>query len=217
MLEIKLGQSKKQTVQTLIKWFDMPFNKFILPLVFIVFGILLGSISSNYLNTSQELEMHQYFSGFLNMVNLHTVDRGALFSQALNNNTKVFLLLLFMSISVIGIPFIYAIVAVKGFIVGFTAGIAFNVLEAKGLAVVLCLILPKEMILLSTYIVIAALSIALCSKMLHMILSIKKSGFEPEKNFIPKHMLKFIPCYMMIIIGCFFEAFVCPVLLKMVL
>ncbi|HBN83358.1 MAG TPA: hypothetical protein DDZ89_05890, partial [Clostridiales bacterium] len=88
---------------------------------------------------------------------------------------------------------------------------------AKGLAVVLCLILPKELILLSAYILIAALGVALCSKMIHMILSSKKNGFEPEKNFIPKHMLKFIPCYVLLIIGCFFEAFVCPVLLKMVL
>ncbi len=217
MLEIKLGKSKKLMLQMMLDRFNLPMNKLILPMVFIVFGILLGSISSNYLNASEELEMHQYFSGFLNMVNVQTVDRGALFHQALTNNTKVYLLLLFMSISVIGIPFIYAIIAVKGFIVGFTAGIAFKVLEAKGLAVVLCLILPKELILLSAYILIAALGVALCSKMIHMILSSKKNGFEPEKNFIPKHMLKFIPCYVLLIIGCFFEAFVCPVLLKMVL
>ncbi|HBN83357.1 MAG TPA: hypothetical protein DDZ89_05885, partial [Clostridiales bacterium] len=117
MLEIKLGKSKKLMLQMMLDRFNLPMNKLILPMVFIVFGILLGSISSNYLNASEELEMHQYFSGFLNMVNVQTVDRGALFHQALTNNTKVYLLLLFMSISVIGIPFIYAIIAVKGFIV----------------------------------------------------------------------------------------------------
>ena len=201
----------------LVEWFSIPFNKLLLPMMFIVLGILFGSISSNYLNGSQELEMDHYFTGFLNMVNFQTVDRTGLFSQALNNNTKVYLLLLFMSISVIGIPFIYAIVAVKGFIVGFTAGIAAKVLEVKGLAVILCLILPKELILLSTYMIIAALGVSLCSKMIQMILWKKRPGFELEKNFIPNHIAKFIPCYILLIIGCFFEAFICPVLLKMVL
>lgn len=217
MLEIKLEKTKKQMLQWLIQWFSIPINKLLLPMVFIMFGILLGSISSNYLNASQELEMDHYFTGFLNMVNLQTINRTGLFGQALANNTKVFLLLLFMSISVVGIPFIYAIVAVKGFIVGFTAGIVARVLETKGLAVILCLILPKELILLTTYMIIAALSVSLCSKMMQMILSKKRTGFEPEKNFIAKHMLQFIPCYLLLVIGCFFEAYICPVLLKMVL
>src|SRR5690554_2420670 len=108
-----------------------------------------------------------------------------------------------MSISVIGIPFIYAIMAVKGFIVGFTAGIAAKVLEAKGLAVILCLILPKELIFLSTYMIIAAIGVSLCSQMIQMILWKNKPGFEPEKNFITKHMIKFVPCYLLLIIGCF--------------
>ncbi|NLY96780.1 MAG: stage II sporulation protein M [Clostridiaceae bacterium] len=217
MQDMKINMFMNTLILRFLRMFDIPFEKMLIPVVFIVFGILLGCISSNYLNASRELEMERYFTGFVNMVGLQTVDRSALFARSFSVNTKVFLLLLFMSISVIGIPFIYAILAVKGFIVGFTAGITAKVLGAKGLAVILCLILPKELILLTAYMIIAVVGVSLCSHLIQIVLRRKSSGFEPDKYIITRHLTGFIPCYILLILGCFMEAYICPVLLKAVL
>ncbi len=214
MMEIKYNEKRKRLRSIIIEQFDLPILNIILPLMFIVFGILLGSISSGYLNISQETEMENYFIGFLNLVNRTTINRTELFQTALLNNTKVFLLLVFMSVSVIGIPFVYGILTVKGFIVGFTAGIITKTLSGRGVLMIVCLILPKELILLPAYMYIGALSVNLCSNMMHTIIKKKHLDLDYEKLGITKYMARFIPCYILILIGCFVEAYICPVLLK---
>lgn len=216
-MEITLEKSNKKRLQILWERFDMTFfDNLLIPFVLILFGIMLGSITSNTLNGSEELDMKKYFSGFLNMVKLQNVNKGALFHRTWMNNTKIYLLFCFMSVSVIGIPFIYATVAVKGFLVGFTAGTVFKVLGGKGFAPVLCLILPKELIFLTATMFMAAIGVSLCRNLIYTILPVKQ-GFEVKRNFIPEQLLKTIPCYGLLVIGCFFEAFICPFLLKLVL
>jgi len=130
-------------------------------------------------------------------------------------NAKIVLILLTLGVMIIGIPFIFAVIGIKGFIVGFSSGIIIKTLGFKGILFSLFALLPKEVLILPALIAIGVNGMNFSINII--------------KNKSIKHMFKenlktdfFAYCFvtlffsLFIILGTLVEAYITPVLIRII-
>jgi stage II sporulation protein M len=113
-------------------------------LVAFVIGVSAGAFTVNGLSTAQKDELTSYFQGFLGLLNNQSVDSSELFSTSLLENLKVVLVLWVLGVSIIGIPFIYLLIGIKGFVTGFSSGFIITAIGMKGVLFTLFAMLQKK-------------------------------------------------------------------------
>ncbi|MDD4495756.1 MAG: stage II sporulation protein M [Eubacteriales bacterium] len=123
------------------------FGKYMLLMLFFIIGIGLGAFTINGLSSVQRNELTNYMQGFLGLIDAQTIDTASLFRISAIYNLKIILVLWLLGATVIGIPFIFAVIGIRGFITGFTAGFIIRLLGVKGLLFTAIIVLLKEMII----------------------------------------------------------------------
>ena len=185
---------------------------FLLMMTFIV-GVSAGAFTVNGLSAMQADELNNYFHGFLQLLGNQTVDGNELLKIALVANAKLVAVLWMLGVTIIGIPFIFAITGIRGFITGFSSGFILKTLGAKGVLFTICSLLPKEIIIVPCTI---ALGVNGVNFSLNMIKSRSIKHFSKEslkKNFIAYCFITaFYSCF--IFAGILVEAYIIPVIVK---
>ena len=121
-------------------------NTYFILLMAFVLGVSAGAFTVNGLSSIQREELTNYFQGFLQLLDIQKVDSSELLSISLMENIKLIAILWVLGVSIIGIPFIFLLLGVKGFITGFCSGFIINVIGFKGVLFTLFTLLPKEII-----------------------------------------------------------------------
>ena len=129
-------------------------NAYIFLLMAFILGVSAGAFTVNGLSTMQRDELSNYFQGFLQLLNNQNMDSSELFSTAFMENLKLVGLLWILGVTIIGIPFIFIIMAVRGFITGFSSGFIISVLGFKGIIFSIFTMLPKEILIVPCLIAI---------------------------------------------------------------
>lgn len=129
-------------------------NAYIFLLMAFVFGVSAGAFTVNGLSAMQRDELTNYFQGFLQLLHNQNMDSSELFSTAFMENLKLVGLLWILGVTIIGIPFIFLIIAVRGFITGFSSGFIISVLGFKGIIFSIFTMLPKEILIVPCLIAI---------------------------------------------------------------
>lgn len=190
-------------------------NTYFFLLMAFIIGVSAGAFTVNGLSVSQREELTNYFQGFLQLLDNQKIESGELINIALAENAKVVAVLWILGATIIGIPFIYLLVGIRGFITGFSSGFIIETLGAKGLLFTLFGLLPKELIIVPC---IIALGVCGINFSLNIIKnrSIKRFSKESLKsNFIGYCMTTlFFSCF--IAVGILVEVYVTPVFIKMV-
>ena len=127
------------------------FGKYMLLMLFFIIGIGLGAFTINGLSSVQRNELTNYMQGFLGLIDAQTIDTASLFRISAIYNLKIILVLWLLGATVIGIPFIFAVVSIRGFITGFTAGFIIRLLGVKGLVFTAIIVLLKLNRILCSY------------------------------------------------------------------
>lgn len=187
---------------------------FMLFLAFLV-GLSAGAFTVNGLNTIQHDELLHYFQGFLQLLDSQSLDAGELLKVSLFENIRIILVLWILGVSIIGIPFIYLIIGVRGFITGFSSGFIIEALGTKGVLFSLFTLLPKEIIIIPC------------------IIALGVNGINFSLNIIKKKSIKsiwkenlrtsfFAYCFVTMFYSCFImggillEVYITPVLIKII-
>lgn len=129
-------------------------NLYFFLLLTFVLGVSAGAFTVNGLSVIQRDELNNYFQGFLQLLNNQTIESSELFSYGLVENMKLVGLLWILGLTIIGIPFIFLILGIKGFVIGFSSGFIINALGVKGLLFSAFSLLPKEIIIVPCLIAI---------------------------------------------------------------
>ena len=190
-------------------------NSYLMLLMAFVVGVSAGAFTVNGLSSIQKEELTNYFQGFLQLLDIQKVDSSELLSISLLENLKLVAVLWVLGVSIIGIPFIYLFMSVKGFITGFSSGFIINVIGLKGVLFTLFALLPKEIIAIPCIIALGVNGINFSLKII--------------KNKDIKHMSKeslkgsfFQYCFVTVFFSCFLfvgvlvEAYITPVFMRMV-
>lgn len=181
----------------------------------LVAGISAGTFTVNGLSSIQREELTNYVQGFLSLMDNQIIDSNELLRLAIIENAKIVLILWILGVMIIGIPFIFFIIGIKGFILGFSSGIIIKTLGFKGIIFSLFALLSKEIFILPA------------------IIAIGVNGMNFSINIIKnksiKHMFKenlktdfFAYCFvtlffsLFIILGALIEAYITPVLIRII-
>lgn len=193
---------------------------FFLLMAFIV-GVSAGAFTVNGLSAVQRDELTQYFEGFFKLLDYQSVDNGELLSISIRENVRIVLALWILGVSIIGIPFIYFVVGVRGFITGFSSGMIIEAIGLKGILFAVLALLPKEILIVPC---ILAMGVNGVNFSLNIIR--KRSGHrEPAAKHTSKESLKtsFLAYCMttgvlfsIIFIGMLLEAYILPVFIRII-
>jgi stage II sporulation protein M len=127
-------------------------NRYLLLLAAFVIGVSAGAFTVNGLSATQREELGYYIQGFLQLLNKQSVDSGELFRIALMENVKIIGALWILGVMIIGVPFIFILVGIRGFITGFSSGFLIMTLGMKGIVFFLISLMPKELLVIPSII-----------------------------------------------------------------
>ncbi len=139
-----LGETKRRI------WFDVMDNKaqYLLLVFFLLVGIAAGTFSVGNLEGGPKRELSEYINLLFTTVKYNSIDYFSIFISSFLQNTSFFAIIALFSVSVMGIPVIAAVLAVKGFCVGFTVGVlSLNIGAGGFFAIVACTFLPNLVLL----------------------------------------------------------------------
>jgi stage II sporulation protein M len=113
-----------------------------------IIGICAGAFTVNGLGAWQAQELKNYVEGFLKLLGNQEINNAELFKGGFIDNLKLAALLWGLGVTIIGIPFIFIAMGIKGFVTGFSTGFISSALGFKGVIFVLITVIPKEIIIL---------------------------------------------------------------------
>jgi stage II sporulation protein M len=113
-----------------------------------VVGICAGAFTVNGLGGLQAQELKNYVEGFLKLLGNQELNNAELFKRGFVDNIKVAVLLWILGVTIIGIPFIFIAIGIRGFIIGFSAGFISSAFGIQGVIFILLTVIPKEIIIL---------------------------------------------------------------------
>lgn len=123
-------------------------NRYLLLLAAFVIGVSAGAFTVNGLSAVQREELSYYIQGFLQLLDKQSIDGGELFSIALMENLKLIGALWILGVTIIGVPFIFILVGIRGFITGFGSGFLVMTMGMKGVLFFLITLMPKELLVI---------------------------------------------------------------------
>ena len=188
---------------------------FILVLAFVI-GISAGAFTVNGLTASQAQELKHYFSGFLQLYNNQIVDSSELLKIAVLENTKLVLLLWILGVTIIGVPFIFLLVGIRGFITGFSSGFIVETMGIKGVLFTLLALLPKELFIVPCFIALGVSGINFSQSIVKN-RSMKHISKESLKSKFAAYCAVTLFYSCMIFVGILIEAYITPVIIRIII
>ena len=197
---------------SLLKHFNENIFLYFLVLSVFVIGIVAGSFSIKILNQYQKEELTSYIQGFFTILNIEKIDNWLLFKNSLFSNLKTIFLLWVFGVTVIGIPFILGVLAIRGYILGFTVGFFISEFGFRGLILSISAILPQNVIMVPALMIIGVIS-------LNFSLTVFRRKKITISDFLRLFLVYTMIIYLLslfIVIGCFVESYINPVFLKVI-
>lgn len=191
-------------------------NMYLFLLMAFILGVSAGAFTVNGLSTMQRDELSNYFQGFFQLFNNQNMKSGDLFAISLLENLKLIGLLWVLGVSIIGLPFIFIVLGVRGFITGFSSGFIIHALGIKGLLFSGFILLPKEIVIIPCLIAIGVNGINFSLRIAKnkSIDEIQKSGL---KTAFVSYCLVTVLFSTIILAGILFDAYITPIFLRMIL
>lgn len=196
------------------KHFQDNFWLYMVSLLCISIGIVLGIYTVKYMGILQKNDLISYLKSFTENTSKGNINSNAVLIQTLQNNLPLLLAIWFLGLTIIGIPVILLLDIIKGFTLGFTMSFFIKGLGYKGILVSLLGVLPQNII----YIPCLLLSSVLA---MEFSLSILKDKINNQwTQNIGMKTLSYSIAYLFIFlamgVGFLFEAYMTPSLMKLV-
>lgn len=187
----------------------------LLTLAFVI-GVSAGAFTVNGLSAGQSEELKNYIQGFINLMNNQKVDNSELLKISLMENAKVVFVLWVLGVTIIGVPLIFILVGIRGFITGFSSGFIVNALGVKGILFTFLALLPKELILIPC---ILALGVNGINFSLNIVKkrSIKHISKESLKSSFATYCLVTLFYSCIVFAGILVEAYITPLCARIII
>ncbi|AEF17237.1 MULTISPECIES: stage II sporulation protein M [Thermoanaerobacterium] len=182
---------------------------YIIILMSFMIGIASGSFTINTLNDVQKENMMKYIKNFYVIISQMKIVPIEIFKQSVLNNFETTFVLWLLGATIIGIPFIFIVIGIRGFLLGFSVGFLINQLKYKGILFTLVAILPQNILALISLFFISATAINFSMYIL------KNRRFNINdlfSQFVTYTLLVYFAFSLMILSGVF-EAYLTPKIL----
>lgn len=187
---------------------------FFLFLAFVV-GISAGAFTVNGLSAVQRSELSNYFTGFVQLLDKQQVDSSELLKMSLLENMKLVCVLWVLGVSIIGIPFIYIAIGIRGFMTGFSSGFIIKALGVKGVMFSAVTLLPKDLVIVPCIIALGVSGINFSLSIIRK-RSIKHISKESLKSNFAAYSFVTLVYSSIVFLGVMLEAYIIPVFVRMI-
>ncbi len=159
-----MKKNKNAYIKIILKNLQENKKIYVLLLIFLLIGIVLGVFFINNSDESQKNEVREYINNFVTTLkNNNSIDKNELVNVSLKRNILMGIILWFIGSTIIGLPLIYFFVLYKGLCIGYTISGAIIALgTGKGVAFCLGSILLHNIIFIPALFFIAVSSTKLC-------------------------------------------------------
>jgi stage II sporulation protein M len=180
-----------------------------------IIGVSAGAFTVNGLSSIQRDELSNYFQGFLQLLDNQKVDGGELLRISLSENFKLVMALWVLGLTIIGIPFIFLLVGIRGFLTGFSSGFIIEAIGTKGALFTSLVLFPKELIIVPCVIALGVNGINFSMNIMKN-KSIKLISKESLKSRFVAYcfVTLFYSCF--IFSGALIEAYVTPIVVRLI-
>lgn len=190
-------------------------NRYFFLLIAFVIGIAAGAFTVNGLSALQKEELNNYFQGFLQLLDDQPVNSEELLKISLLDNAKLVLVLWLLGVSIIGIPFIFVVMGIRGFVTGFTSGFIIKTLGLRGVLFTVLALIPKEIFVIPC---IIALGVNGINFSLNIIKNKSKKHLSKESlksNFAAYCFTTLFFC-IILFMGILVEVYIVPVIIRII-
>lgn len=183
-------------------------------LFFFILGISIGVFTELMMNSTEKESMISYLEHYFQLTNLSDLAFSDIFLNSAGNNLGLLFIMLLSGLTAIGFPVALAALAYKGMALGFSAALLIDSMSFKGIALVCTSMIPQNLILIPALLFAgaAALNVAF-----HTIsnrkFGIKKSLAENSGSYVFLNMILMAA----ILVGCFVESFIAPLLTQLII
>ncbi|MCT4594683.1 MAG: stage II sporulation protein M [Anaeromicrobium sp.] len=186
---------------------------YFLVILFFVVGVSGGAFTVKALGDVQRQELMNYMKNFFYVLDNNKIEGSMVLKQSIMNNFQTIILMWLLGITIIGIPFILIIVLIRGLVVGFTISFIIRELGIRGIAFSAVSILPQNLIIIPSIIIVAVLGISFGKTFVqNKFLKYNHNKYSPLKKIIAySSLVCFI--FFLTLFGCIIEAYVSPVLM----
>ncbi|GAA0177202.1 stage II sporulation protein M [Clostridium sediminicola] len=187
---------------------------YIITLLCICTGIVLGIYAVKYMGKYEKTELLNYLNNFLVSVDKTKVNNIEVLVQAIKNNLPVIIAIWFLGLTMVGMPIILIIDTFKGFSLGFSISFLMKELGGKGIGITLLSIIPQNIIYIPLIILSSVFAMEFSLNLLN------KDSYKNVKESIFVTIVSYSSMYILIIIvmfiGFFIEAFIIPNVVKLI-
>ncbi|WP_282804219.1 stage II sporulation protein M [Clostridium tetani] len=185
---------------------------YVVTLLFIFIGIVLGIYSVKYINSVHSNELLNYFNNFINHIGNNNIEYKTVFYQILKNNIPTIFIIWFLGMTLVGLPGILIIDILKGYTFGFTISFLINSNGIKGLWMVLLALVPQNIIYISCILVASVLAMDFSLNFVKE--RVNKTFGQGLGMRILYYSLSFIFITSVMFVGFFMETYVTPSIMK---
>lgn len=187
---------------------------YFLLIVVLMIGISAGAITIHVLSDEQNENLINFLDSFFNVLSEEKIENFTLLKHSFINNLQTAILIWILGITVIGLPITVIVVAIRGFILGFTVGFLINELGFKGFAFSIFALLPQNIFIIPGIIALSVLSITFSIKVITHKSRYGNFNFLTE---LTKYSISTVTLSILIIIGIFVEAYITPIFMKLLI
>jgi len=194
------------------EYFKRNIFQYIFLSVILIIGIIIGSVTVNFISDVQAANIQSFINGFLANVNSTAVDYSSVFYLSMSNNMKTAALLILLGLSIIGIPFILGVIWFRGFVLGFTVAFLIEELGAKGIILSILSIFPQNLIILPCIISIGVTGMTFA---ITVIKNRIKNYRESYSQMIGGYILLNLLFSCLLVISGLIEGYISPIFIKL--
>lgn len=187
---------------------------FAVAIFFFILGISAGIFTELMMSSSEKEGMISYLDQYFLLTNPSDLAFSEIFMKSAGNNLGLLFIILLSGLTAIGFPAALAALVYKGMALGFSAALLIDSMSFKGIAIVFTSMIPQNLIIIPAIIIacVAALNIAF-----HTIsnrrFGIKKSLAKSSGSYLFINAVLAIA----ILVGCFIESFLSPLLTQLII
>ncbi len=198
--------------EIIIKHIEKNLVIYFLVVLFFMIGISSGAFTSKALTEAENKELIVYLENFFRIVDSKAINNFSILKQSLLNNFQTGIVIWILGVTVIGIPIILLLIALRGFIIGFTVGFFVKQMGLRGILFSLVSVLPQNILIVPSTIFIGVLGIGF-SLMIIKSKTRKKHQYSILNQFLLYSTI-ITMVHIVIAFGCLIEAYISPFFIK---
>jgi stage II sporulation protein M len=196
------------------KHFETNFWLYVVSLLCISTGIVLGIYTVKYMSVQQKTDLLSYFTSFTTAITSSEVNNKNVFIETIKNNIPMFLALWLLGLTIVGIPIILIIDVIKGFTLGFSSTFIIIGMGMKGFWMTLVGLIPQNIIYIPCFIIASVLGMELSLYKLKDKFNKGSKGFVNSQNIT--YSITFLIIILVMGIGFVYESYITPRAIKVV-